>query len=122
MELFSERVKELRKRHGYTQEDVSLKLGVHFTYISKIENGKLPFVPSRGLINNLEQLFDTEPGELMRLAGMYDARYLQMLMQSRPLINDLILQIDSTLTDDQLKRMIAIVREETPDKKHMKRV
>lgn len=121
MERFPERFKKLRKQYGYTQEEIAEMLDVHFTYISKIENGKLPFTPSRELINKLEQIFETEPGELMRLACKFDVKYLQTLMDSRPLINDLIYQIDGNLTDDQLRRMIEIAREEVPDKKHMKR-
>ena len=38
---FGERIRELRRRKDLTLRGLAAKLGLGFTYISKIENGKL---------------------------------------------------------------------------------
>ena len=42
---FGERVRELRQKRSLTQRDLGAQVGVEFSYISKIENGKLDFGP-----------------------------------------------------------------------------
>ena len=43
MSRFGERIRELRKARGFTLRELSPKVGVGFTYLSKIESGKLDF-------------------------------------------------------------------------------
>ena len=40
LQLFGSRVRELRLRHGWTQEDLGEKAGRHWTYIGGIERGE----------------------------------------------------------------------------------
>ncbi len=44
---FGQRVRVLRKQHNLTQRELAAKLGVSFTYISKVENKKLHFGDDR---------------------------------------------------------------------------
>jgi transcriptional regulator with XRE-family HTH domain len=46
---FGERIRELRKASGLTLRALPGKVGVNFTYLSKIENGKLDFGDYLGL-------------------------------------------------------------------------
>lgn len=54
---FGERIRELRKANDLSQRDLADKVGINFTYLSKIENGKLDFAqfPSEETIRNLAQ-------------------------------------------------------------------
>jgi transcriptional regulator with XRE-family HTH domain len=38
---FGKRLRALRKKHGWTQETLSHKLGLDRTYLSDIENGRM---------------------------------------------------------------------------------
>jgi transcriptional regulator with XRE-family HTH domain len=38
---FGKRLRTLRKKHGWTQEALSYKLGLDRTYLSDIENGRM---------------------------------------------------------------------------------
>jgi len=48
---FGDKLRELRKQQGFSQEDLALKSGLHRTYISDIERG------SRNLsLKNIEKI------------------------------------------------------------------
>lgn len=67
---FGERIRELRKTKGFSQRALGEKVGVSFTYISKIENEKLDFgdYPSEELIGRLAKALDADVDELLVLA------------------------------------------------------
>ena len=69
LKLFGRRIKELRKKFGYTQEQLSEKMGLFQKQIGNIETGTC-FTT----INNLEKLteiFDVE------MKDLFDFNYLQ---------------------------------------------
>lgn len=70
MATFGERVRELRKAKNLSQRDLAVEVGVNFTYISKIENGKLEFsdFPSEKLIRRMAAALDGDEDELLLLA------------------------------------------------------
>ena len=67
---FGERVRELRKAKNLTLRDVAAKVDINFTYLSKIENGKLDFsdYPSEKLIRKLAKVLGGDTDELLLLA------------------------------------------------------
>ncbi len=75
---FGGRIRQLRRSKGYSQRvvsevlDASLKKqgyrGLDVTYLSKIENDKLP-PPSTPVILALARVLDADPKELLALAG-----------------------------------------------------
>jgi transcriptional regulator with XRE-family HTH domain len=67
---FGERVRELRHAKGLTLRDLAPRVGVGFTYISKVENGRLDFgdYPSEALIHKLADALDGDVEELLLLA------------------------------------------------------
>lgn len=67
---FGERVRELRKAKNLTLRDVAGKVDINFTYLSKIENGKLDFsdFPSEKLIRKLAKALGGDTDELLLLA------------------------------------------------------
>lgn len=64
LENLGKMLRTLRKEKGYTQEFLAEKIGVHPTYIGKLENGKsnlsvmLLFKLSRALDTNLSKVFE----------------------------------------------------------------
>ncbi len=71
MNRFGERVRELRKAKGYSLGALGQQVGVGFTYLSKVESGKLDFgdYPSSALIQRLAVVLDADADELLLLAG-----------------------------------------------------
>ncbi len=67
---FATRIRELRKRKNLTLRDLASEVGINFTYLSKIENGKLDFseYPSEKLIRKLATVLDGDVDELLLLA------------------------------------------------------
>ncbi len=66
---FGQRVKELRLGCGLTQRQLAERIKVDFTYLSKIENGRLEHTPSIRTIQGLAQALEVDELELMELAN-----------------------------------------------------
>jgi len=82
---FGERVRELRLAKELTLRDLAAKVGVGFTYISKIENHKLPngHGPSEKLIHKLATELDADEDELLLLADRVP-ELMKKRMRERP--------------------------------------
>src|SRR5207244_2732679 len=65
---FGRRLRELRKQKNISQRDLATQVAVDFTYLSKIEGGRLA-PPSEDVIRRLAQALDTDENELINLAG-----------------------------------------------------
>lgn len=65
---FGEHVKRLRTERGMTQRALSEAAGVDFTYLSKIENDRLPYSPSVKTLQALARVLAVDELDLMRLA------------------------------------------------------
>jgi len=67
---FGNRVRELRKAKGWSLRGLAAKVGVGFTYLSRVENEKLEYgdYPSDALIHKLAKALDADADELLILA------------------------------------------------------
>jgi len=64
---FGERVRELRKAQGMSQRNLAERSGIDFTYLSKIENGRLE-PPSEDVIRRIAEELNVSSDELIILA------------------------------------------------------
>lgn len=64
---FATRVKELRLKYGYTQEEFSFICNVHRTYIGRIETLKRK--PTLPVIEKIAKGFDMEVWELLKFTN-----------------------------------------------------
>lgn len=83
MNKFGTRIRELRNAKGYSLRQLAPLVGVGFTYLSKIENGKLDFgdAPSAELIGRLAMTLDANSDELMLVAGKMPEHLRQRVME-----------------------------------------
>ena len=67
---FGERVRELRQAREWSLRDLAEKVGVGFTYLSRVENERLNFgdYPSDALIHRLSDALECDEEELLMLA------------------------------------------------------
>ena len=71
-ETFGQRVKRLRRERDLTQRQVAAALGLDFTYLSKVENGRGE-PPSEETVRKLATILGTDEEELLALAGRVPA-------------------------------------------------
>jgi transcriptional regulator with XRE-family HTH domain len=65
---FGERLRQLRKAKKLTLRGLAGSAGVDFTYLSKIENGKVGYSPAADTIRTLARSLGVDPLELLSLA------------------------------------------------------
>ena len=65
---FGQRLRELRREKGLTLRGLAEAVGVDFSYLSKIENGKAGYLPGANTIRSLAEALETDALELLRLA------------------------------------------------------
>ena len=66
---FGERLREMRKEKGLTLREVAERAGIDFTYLSKIENERIPYTPAVETIRQLADALSVDSIELLTLAG-----------------------------------------------------
>lgn len=83
-EEFGPRLRELRRQAGLSQRELAEKIGVNFSYLSKIESGAMP-PPSEEVILKLAEALKTDKDELMILAGKIPPDIAQILKNRKAL-------------------------------------
>ncbi|TWU25097.1 Helix-turn-helix domain protein [Novipirellula galeiformis] len=70
MNTFGKRIRELRQAKGHSLRDLAPLVDVGFSYLSKVECGKMDFgeYPSAALIHRLADVLEADEDELMLLA------------------------------------------------------
>lgn len=102
--IFGERIRELRKAKNLSQRGLADKVGVSFTYISKIENEKLDFgdYPSEDLIRKLAKSLGADADELLLLAEKIPKQIKKRVME-RPDAFRKFAQLDDAAIDKLLE-------------------
>jgi transcriptional regulator with XRE-family HTH domain len=65
---FGERLRQLRLEKKVNQRDLASRVGIDFTYLSKLENGRMP-PPATATIARLSTALGADNDELMLLAS-----------------------------------------------------
>jgi len=79
---FGDRLRALRHQKGLNQRDLADKVDIDFTYLSKIETGKMS-PPSRDTIRKLADALGADLDELLVLAGRVPDDVKEVVTQSR---------------------------------------
>lgn len=69
MTTFGEELKQLRTSKRITQRVLAERIGVDFSYISKMENDKLVHSPSENIIRQIAEVLETNADDLIVLAN-----------------------------------------------------
>ena len=85
---FGERLRKLRKEASLSQSQLADKVGVSFTYLSKIESGAKP-PPVEKVILRLAEVLDADSDELIALAGKVPSDIIEMLQSEYELTTPL---------------------------------
>lgn len=106
MTTFGQRIRELRQAKGWTLRQLAPKVGVGYTYISKVENEKLDFAdyPSEALIHRLADALDADEEELLILADKIP-QPIRKRFKERPDVFRRLAQLNDRDLDNLLTRI-----------------
>lgn len=97
---FGERIRQLRQARRMTLRDLAPLVGVGFTYLCKVENGKLDFgdYPSDALIHRLAEALEADEEELTVLAERVPERIRKRVLE-RPDVFGALAECDDKTLD-----------------------
>ncbi len=75
---FGKRLRELRRDQGLSQRGLADRAGIDFTYLSKIENGRME-PPSEEVIRRVAEELGADADELIVLADKFPSDLAQQL-------------------------------------------
>ncbi|MDJ0718629.1 MAG: helix-turn-helix transcriptional regulator [Prochloraceae cyanobacterium] len=90
---FGDRLKDARKSKKYTQRILAQKIGIDFSYLWKMEAGKLDYAPSEKVIRFWASELDLDSEELIFLAGRVPERDEELLKKYYQIMPSLFRQI-----------------------------
>lgn len=104
VQTFGQRLRELRRARKFGQRALASKVGVNFTYLSRIENETLDFgpYPSEELIQRLATALEADEDELLILAKKIPEHIRRRVLE-RPEAFRKLAQLD----DEALDRVVA---------------
>ena len=70
MTTVGQRIREIRKQRNLTQRELAEKVGINFTYLSRVENDRLDDeqTPREETLQKIARALDTDSDELLLLA------------------------------------------------------
>lgn len=97
------RIREIRKSRNLTQRELADRVGINFTYLSRIENDRLDAdqTPREETLQKLADALETDPDELLLLARRIPDSFRERIL-SRPAMFRRVLN----LSDDQLESLL----------------
>jgi transcriptional regulator with XRE-family HTH domain len=103
---FGERLRELRKAKNLSQRALADKVGINFTYLSKVESERLDFAqyPSEELIRKLAKALGADEDELLLLAKKIPTDIRERVIE-RPDAFRKIASLDDEALDELLKQI-----------------
>ena len=77
-ETFGHTLRQLRRAKGVSQRDLAKRVGVDFSYISKMENDRLP-PPSADTVLKICEALEESPDKLLALTGKVPTTVRKMI-------------------------------------------
>ena len=109
MSEFGTQLRELRKAKQLTQRDLAKKVGVSFTYISKIESGNAGYIPSAETIKRLAAILEVNEDELLLLAKKIPESVRNVIIEND--FSTAFLRKVPTMTNEQKKAINDILEQ-----------
>ncbi len=111
---FGQRLRDLRKQKNLSQRDLAARVGIDFTYLSKIEGGRSD-PPSEVIIRRIAQVLEADEDELINFAGKVPKDLKAVLEESPQAVELLRVLSERKLPDEAYRRMLDLARESGAD-------
>lgn len=105
---FGKRIRQLRVERQLSLRDLADRVGIDFTYLSKIENNRSA-PPSDEVIRRLARELEADPEDLLALAAKVSQEDLRRTVADDHRLGVLFRRLQSgDLTEDQIKKILQI--------------
>ncbi len=101
---FGQTLRDLRRSKGVNQRELADKVGVDFSYISKVENDRLP-PPSADTIVKICEALSVPPDELLALTGKMPTQVKDMLSTNPSALQFMREAQAMQLTDEEWQKL-----------------
>jgi transcriptional regulator with XRE-family HTH domain len=101
---FGQSLREMRRSKGVSQRELAGKVGVDFSYISKVENDRLP-PPAADTIVKICEALGVAPEELLASSGKIPKQLREMLGASSSALQFVREAYQMALTDEEWGEM-----------------
>jgi transcriptional regulator with XRE-family HTH domain len=109
---FGEHLRALRKGAGLSQRELAARAGIDFTYLSKIENGRVD-PPGETTLRALARALGADAEDLLARARKMPRDLKQLVAQGSPEKAMLLRRIAQTpMTSERVARMLRLLEEE----------
>lgn len=104
MPTVGQRIREIRKERNLTQRQLAEKVGINFTYLSRVENDRLDAdqTPREETLQKIARALEADPDELLLLARRIPGSFRERIL-AQPGIFRRIIQ----LSDEALEELLA---------------
>ena len=111
MTTVGQRIREIRKERNLTQRQLADRVGINFTYLSRVENDRLDDeqTPREETLLKIAKALSSDPDELLLLARRIPETFRDRILQ-KPGIFRRILK----LSDSDLEEMLDTFAAEAP--------
>lgn len=109
-QTFGEKLRALRRASKVTQRELAHQVGVDFSYISKLENDRLP-PPAADTLLSICEVLDVNPDELLALTGKLPSDIQETVGKSRVAQRFLREAQRLDLNDEDWEKMIKSLKE-----------
>lgn len=103
-QTFGETLREIRRTKNVSQRELAEQVSVDFSYISKVENDRIP-PPSAGTIEKISAALGVPPETLLSLTGKITSETKQMLSTSEAAQKFVKHAQTMNLTDDEWQKL-----------------
>lgn len=106
MDTIGQRIREIRKSRNLTQRELADRVGINFTYLSRVENDRLDDeqTPREETIQRIAKALQTDPDELLLLARRIPDAYRDRIL-ARPGVFRKLLNLSDTALEEMLRQI-----------------
>jgi transcriptional regulator with XRE-family HTH domain len=101
MTTIGQRIREIRKSRNLTQRELADRVGINFTYLSRVENDRLDDeqTPREETLQRIAKALEADPDELLLLARRIPDSYRDRILSSPGVFRKLLNLSDADLED-----------------------
>lgn len=112
MTTVGQRIREIRKERNLTQRELAERVGINFTYLSRVENDRLEDdqTPREETLQKIAGALEADPDELLLLARRIPDAYRHRILQKPGIFRRIL-----TLSDEALEEMLDTLASPTDD-------
>ncbi|MCA9009793.1 MAG: helix-turn-helix transcriptional regulator, partial [Planctomycetaceae bacterium] len=115
MSTIGQRIREIRKSRNLTQRELAERVGINFTYLSRVENDRLDDeqTPREETLQRIANALRTDPDELLLLARRIPDAYRDRIL-SKPGVFRKLLNLSDTALEELIRQIEQTSRTSPP--------